>query len=319
MARIPNYFHFVFGLKEQNTPFHLMYYICLESCVQVNNPEKVYFYYVHEPFGPYWELIKPKLTMVKVSPNQFVEKFKYSKIGRKKLSYAHHADFIRLEKLLEKGGIYADMDTLFVKKLPSYLFDKPFVLGREPDIYSESTGKKHRSLCNAFIMSEPNADFAQKWLENMQSHFDGSWSNHSTILPQKLSEKYPEDIHIEPQTSFYHFDWTAQSLKDLFEKNVGEVEGIYSIHLWKHLWFPSWKNDFSSFSGNQLTSDFIRSASTTYAQLARPYLPNQKELAHVTKVPIRKSIVKKLKKSIEDINHIFTRVAAKIQYLLGLS
>ena len=293
-----------------------MYYLCLESCIQVNNPQAVYFYYVHEPFGPYWELIKPQLTLVKVSPNQFVEKFKYPKIGRKRLSYAHHADFIRIEKLLEKGGVYADMDTLFIEKLPPHLFEKPFVLGREPDIYSETTEKKERSLCNALIMAEPNAEFAQKWLERMYSHFDGSWSNHSTVLPQKLSEQYPGEIHIVPQKSFYHFEWTKRGLKDLFERNVGELEEVYSIHLWKHLWFSSWKNDFSSFNGSLLNEEYINLESTTYARLAKPYLPTNKELSSVGNIPIGKFFYKKTKKTIENIGHIFTRVAAKIQYLL---
>lgn len=317
MARIPNLFHFIFGLKEQNEPFHLMYYLCLESCIQVNNPQIVYFYYVYEPFGPYWELIKPKLTLVKVSPNQFVEKFKYPKIGRKNLSYAHHADFIRIEKLLDKGGVYADMDTLFVEKLPEYLFEKPFVLGREPDIISETTGEKKASLCNAFIMAECNATFAQKWLENMQLYFDGSWSNHSTVLPQRLSEEFPEDIHIEPQKSFYHFEWTKKGLKNLFEENVGDLQEVYSIHLWKHLWFSSWKNDFSPFNGKRLNEGYIRSASTVYARLAKPYLPKQAELDQVARLSLTKSIQKKFKKSAEDVRHIFTRVAAKIQYMLG--
>lgn len=318
MARVPNYFHFVFGLKEQNTPFHLMYYICLQSCIEVNNPEKVYFYYVHEPFGPYWELIKPRLTLVKVAPNTFVEKFKYPKIGRKKLSYAHQADFIRLEKLLEKGGVYADMDTLFVKKLPAELFNKPFVLGREPDIIAENTGQKERSLCNAFIMAEPEAPFARKWLENMKSHFDGSWSNHSTVLPQKLSEEFPDEIHVEPQTSFYHFLWTKEGLKDLFERDVNVPGGLYSIHMWKHLWFSQWKNDFSSFNGSMLNDEYIRSGLTTYARLARPYLPSKEELSRTAQLPLGKQIHKKIKKTMADTRYLFTRIAAKIQYHLNL-
>ena len=46
---IPNIFHFVFGLKEQTEPFHLMYYLCLASCIEVNTPDKVCFHYHHEP------------------------------------------------------------------------------------------------------------------------------------------------------------------------------------------------------------------------------------------------------------------------------
>ena len=33
-------------------------------------------------------------------------------------SYAHHADFLRLDALAQWGGIYADLDSLFVAPLP---------------------------------------------------------------------------------------------------------------------------------------------------------------------------------------------------------
>ena len=33
---IPNVYHFVFGLRPQTEPFHLMFYLCLASCLAVN-------------------------------------------------------------------------------------------------------------------------------------------------------------------------------------------------------------------------------------------------------------------------------------------
>ena len=63
MARIPNIFHFVFGLREKTEPFHLMHYLCLASCLAVNRPEEVHFHFHHEPHGPLWELIKPRLRL----------------------------------------------------------------------------------------------------------------------------------------------------------------------------------------------------------------------------------------------------------------
>lgn len=316
MAKIPNYFHFVFGLKKQHEPFHLMYYLCLNSCLKVNKPEKIFFYYVNEPFGIYWELIKPNLELVKVAPNDFVKSYKYPKIGRKRNSYAHHADFIRLEKLVEKGGVYADIDTLFVKKLPAHLFQKSFVLGQEPEILSETTGQTETSLCNAFIMAEKDSSFAKRWLEKMQSHFDGSWSNHSTLLPRKLSEQYPEEIHIEPLRSFYRFTWTPDDLQDLFENAVDDLEDVYSIHLWKHLWFSRWNRGFCRFHGRLLTEDYVMSAKTTYARLAKPYLPTSYEKAIVKRIPVSTSVVKRMKKGVSDAGYLFTRVAAKIEYMI---
>jgi hypothetical protein len=201
--RIPDVFHFVFGLKPQKKPFHLLHYLCLESCLQVNRPEAVYFYCHHEPYGPYWDRIKDNLRLVRVSGVALVSNFQYNDKAVQHYRYAHHSDFIRLEKLVERGGIYADMDTLFVNPLPRRLFDKPFVLGREQDVYSRQAGKALPSLCNALIMSPRASEFGRLWLDRMEGEFDGSWSSHSGFLPRRLSEEHPDWIHVEPPRSFY--------------------------------------------------------------------------------------------------------------------
>ena len=43
--------------------------------------------------------------------------------------YAHHADFVRLAALIEYGGVYADIDALFLRPFPDELFSEPFVIG----------------------------------------------------------------------------------------------------------------------------------------------------------------------------------------------
>ena len=270
---IPHQFHFVFGLRKQPEPFHLSHYLCLESCRRVNQPESMRFYYHYEPYGPYWDLIKPQLTLVKVPLHPVVERFRYKDHGLKPLQYAHHADFIRLEKLLESGGVYADMDTLFVRPLPPSLFQKPFVLGRERDIQDPKTGQPVPSLCNALIMSTPGADFGRLWLEGMVAEFDGTWSNHSTLFPQRLATQFPALIHVEPQRSFYHFSPTSRWLAALLEDCQPIPDGVYSIHLWAHLWWEEHRVDFTLFHAGLLTEDFVRQVDTTYNCAARPFLP----------------------------------------------
>src|SRR5262249_46921154 len=71
MSRIPRLFRFVFGLREQREPFHLVFYLCLASCRAVARPERMYFYYHHEPWGRYWELAKGFLTPVHVPLEPF--------------------------------------------------------------------------------------------------------------------------------------------------------------------------------------------------------------------------------------------------------
>ena len=271
--RIPNRFHFVFGLTPQTEPFHLAYYLCLESCRVVNRPESITLYYHYEPYGPYWDLIKKHLCLVRVDLNSFVARFTYRERGTRRYAYAHHSDFIRLEKLLAEGGVYADIDTLFVNEIPPKLFEQSFVLGREDDIISQTTGRRSRSLCNAFIMSEKGSEFGRMWLDDMAASFDGSWSNHSTLLPQRLSEEQPELIHIEPARTFYKHMWTREGIRMLFEGCDADTSGVVSLHLWSHLWWSDRRRDFSEFSGGMLTEKYVRTADTTYAVLARRFLP----------------------------------------------
>ncbi|MFH1728365.1 MAG: glycosyltransferase [Pseudomonadota bacterium] len=251
-----------------------MHYLCLKSCLEINRPEKIYLYYHYMPYGKFWDLIKQHLTLVKVDLNDFVSKFKYTREnkGCKKYSYAHHSDFIRLEKLHEHGGIYADIDTIFVNKIPDILFEKNCVLGRESDVICQSTMKKRPSLCNALIMCQKNSEFIKAWFEQMISYFNGSWSNHSTFLPYELSMQYPEHIHIEPEQTFYPFMWTKTDLDLLFKGNISELSQSVSIHLWSHLWWSKKRKDFSDFHADLLTEDFIRKVDSTYNIIARRFL-----------------------------------------------
>lgn len=274
MARIPRHFHFIFGLREQTEPFHLAYYLCLESCRRVNRPERLTLYYHYEPFGPYWDLIRGHLELVRVPLNPRVAGHDYRDryIGDH-LRYAHHADFIRVEKLLEHGGVYADIDTLFLRPLPGELYEKPFVIGREDPIRDPATGRMRDSLCNALLMAEPGSAFTRLWLERMPAALDGSWSNHSCQLAHELGQEHPDWLHVEPAASFYPCMWTPEDLRALLESDGMDWKNAYSVHLWSHLWWDEARTDFSPFSGGRLTEAFVREADTSYNLAARPFLP----------------------------------------------
>ena len=278
-VNIPNQFHFVFGLRPQRQPFHLAHYLCLESCLQVNHPEAIYFYYQHEPYGSYWDAIRPKLKLERVGPNQLVTAHRYKEASVERYRYAHHADFIRLEKVIERGGIYADIDTLFVRPFPPELYKKAFVLGKEGEIFDRKTNKPRLSLCNALIMCAPGAEFGRRWLEGMSAHFDGSWSNHSTLLPQELAEQFPDLVHVEPQRSFYFFPPSRAGFAALFEDKQPIPNDVYSVHLWEHLWWDRARADFTDFHQGLLTREYVAKEETTYSAAARPFLPPQ-SLAH---------------------------------------
>lgn len=269
-ARIPNVFHFVFGLLPQAEPFHLMHYLCLRSCLEVARPDAIHFHYHNEPHGPLWDAIRPHLVLRKIDPATPIADYRYSDPRIAAFRYAHISDFLRLRILIDEGGIYADMDTLFIRPMPEALRMEACVMGHEkPPAEAQGGG----SLCNAFIAAEPNAGFCRLWLDAMEEAFDGSWSNHSTLLPYRLAQRHPELIETLPEAAFFALDWTPDGIDGLFLRETDLPEDTYSLHLWSHLWFDSGRRDFSAFSGDLLTADYVAFAGTTYARHARPFLP----------------------------------------------
>lgn len=280
MSRIPRHYHFVYGLRPQTEPFHLVHYLCLESCLRVNRPERVTLHLHHLPHGRYWDLIKDQIEISPVEPVELVSKQHYDipLIGHQ-LRYAHHSDFIRLAQLLKHGGIYADIDTLFINAPEPSLFEKSCVLGREDPVLNPATGRLETSLCNAMIFAEPGAPFVRRWLEEMPAAFDGSWSNHSCQLAARLHARHPEEVHVEPARTFYPYMWTPEQLRRLFEEDHSDWRGACSVHLWAHLWWDRRRTDFSRFHAGLLTERFIRGTDTTYTRAARHFLPPRRGLS----------------------------------------
>jgi len=279
MYKVSNQYHFVFGLSPQVEPFHIAHYLALESCSQVNQPDAIHFYDHYEPYGPWWERIRSHLQLQRVELVDFIARSdRYwqhqegAYIKQFGLDYAHQSDFLRLQILSEQGGIYADIDTLFVNPLPVSLREQEFVLGREGQKVDPGSGEAYDSLCNAFMLSRPDAPFARRWLAEMYQVFDGTWDRHSCYCASMLAREIPAAIHIVPQRYFYRYGWTKQDISLLLEGRDTDLEGIYSIHLWSHLWWEPARTDFSAFHKNLLTEEFIRTVDTTYNLIARRFL-----------------------------------------------
>ena len=271
-------FSFVFGLKPQTEPFHIIHYLCLRSCIEVNRPDKVLFYYHFEPWGPWWERIRPELELVQVDLVDFVNRhlgyYRHKEgihIQINEYSYAHQADFVRLGALLDHGGVYADMDTIFLSAMPDAFFDEDFVIGRE-GVHADHQGNRKASLCNALMVSKPGADFPRRWLENMYEVFDGTWTRHSNQEALRLSELYPGELHVVPQHCFYPYLGTVSDLRLLFESRDSRHENAYSIHLWSHLWWDENRRDFSVIHNGLIDEQYVKNEDTTYTLIARQYL-----------------------------------------------
>jgi Glycosyltransferase sugar-binding region containing DXD motif len=271
---IPRVAHFVFGLQEQTEPLHFLHYASLESCRRTLQPEAIHFHHKHLPWGPWWERIRPHLTLAEVdlAPEVLAADYSQGHVPDR-YRYAHHSDFIRLDALLAHGGVYADIDTIFVRPFRRDLFAAPFVIGREPAVRDERSGDPRPSLCNALLMSEPGAAFAQAWRERMAAELNGTWSNHSGFLSAELSRELPAAVRVEPEVTFFSFPATPAGLSRLLEHRHPIPGGALSVHLWAHLWWDRDRWDFSQVHAGRYIPSYVRRARTTLADLVRPCLP----------------------------------------------
>jgi hypothetical protein len=279
MGEVPRQFHFVFGLREQTEPLHALHYACLESCRQVNQPDAIHFHYRNEPHGPLWDLIRPHLTLHRLGerpPDYDPSRYAHSAEGRfiahMGLGYAHESDFVRLDALIEHGGVYADMDTLFVKPYPPAWYAHEFLMGEEPGVIGPG-GLIEPSLCNAVMFARRGARFARAWREGMGRAFDGTWSRHSCQEAARLWGEQPETLRVLPEEYFFGFRCTRAGLKALLEDDVPVPESVHSIHLWAHLWWASERTDFTAVHSGHFDLDSIRGVDRTINRIVRRFLP----------------------------------------------
>ena len=251
---IPNKYHFVFGLKKQTEEFHIMFYLSLKSCLDVMNPHSINFWYDNEPYGKYWDKIKPYLNLKQIETPKEI-------YGKPIPHYAQAADIIRLQVLIEEGGIYADIDTMFIKPYPKEGFHKQFIMGHEAP----------NQLCNALMMSEKNAEFPKIWLSEFEHAFVGGnpgdlgWNTHSQILSTKLASQYPYLITTVDNMPFFSFDYHQNSgIKAIYDTDTKLDPNAFSLHLWE--------NSAGMDRLNKLNEEYIKNVDTTYNKLARRFL-----------------------------------------------
>jgi hypothetical protein len=262
----------VFGLRPEPEAFHLVHELAIRSCLETVRPDAVYLHCHHEPFGEPWERARSEVQLQHVAPVPAVRDFAYTDQWVAHYSYAHHADFVRLDVLAEHGGLYADVDTLFVAPIPDGLWDAPFVIGKEADVADPRSGVARPALSNAILMSHPKSGFVEAWRSEIAGALDGTWSAHSCFLANDLAERLPGEVRVEPQRTFHAFEPTPAGIALMLEHPAPSLDGVVSMHLAAHLWWEEQRRDFSSMHAGTIDEAWIRSADVTYAQVARRYL-----------------------------------------------
>ncbi len=272
---IPSIAHFIFGLRPQEEPFHLLHYLAIASCRDVVQPDEIRLHLHHLPYGIYWDLVRPLVTVERIQPVEEVDALGPGDPDMQPFRYAHHADVVRLDVLARDGGMYADIDTLFVRPVPPECWLAPAVIGREAPVVYPDADEPEESVTNALIMAAPDSWFVAEWRARIIAAMDGTWSGHSNRLATRLAAERPDEVRIEPEVRFSPFAHTSAGVKELLEEPLvpGRLDGACSVHVMEHLWWDRNRRDFATFSALDVTEDFVRRSDTPLAHLARPFLP----------------------------------------------
>lgn len=254
---IPNIIHFLFF---GTTDFEFIHYLSILSAYHTQKPDIIYLYNQNEPVDNfYWETAKQYVTIVKMTPpNEFR--------GVKLDSYQYKSDIVRMERLIEQGGIYMDIDVLCLKSYTHLLEGNTCVLGVE-NSPSQTTLNLSEidSVTNAVLMCEPGHPYIKTWYNAISDNIVGKpWAYHAVCLPKVLLEQGEYDTHLEPRRSFMPFCFRDDFIFDPNRKNeVNRLEHSYTIHLWETIWLWSHLK--------QLNVNFLHTKDTVFSDLFRQY------------------------------------------------
>jgi hypothetical protein len=253
---IPKIVHLCFGMTADfgGKPWSLVHHACVKSMAERIKPGLINFYYAYEPRGPWWELTRPLLTLERIEPPTSV-------FGNPLVHPAHRADIVRLEKLIEHGGMYLDCD-VFVERSFDELLGHQCVLGQQ-DV-GERTG-----LCNGVILAEKNARFLRRWYETYRTFRskgrDDFWSEHSVRMPARLAQEDSSDLTILDNRAFHwplfypdHLELTFASTRPI------DAPAAFAHHLWESI---AWDKYLDG-----LTVRHVRAQDTNFHRWVRPLL-----------------------------------------------
>ena len=274
-ADVPRVVHFTWGLKGDGA-FTFALYLAIRAA-QINiEPIEVKIHYTHlDRQNPWFKALEPNLTLVHHDPALYLDAAGFgTQSNRKDWHVAHVADVLRLQVLLDEGGIYLDSDAFALQP-----FDK--ILRGARDVVMAHEGGNRYGMANAVIVAKKGAPFIKRWLGDYTGFNEQDWNWHSVVLPKRLADRHPEELCALSPTTFFWPLWTESHIEymhaSLTKEEAKEVENrverydgaLYAEQLVYHAWSH---NSFERFV-KRLTPRIIQEEDTRFNILMRRFLP----------------------------------------------
>ena len=145
-------------------------------------------------------------------------------------------DFARYALLYLRGGVYADLDTIPLKKIDIWVAKGQPVIGCEPLEHAKKIYSREKVLCNAFMISPPGEKVWKDLMTYIVKHYERNYKpveNTGPMAMTYLYEKSPQsfaNVIITDPCVFYPLTSAEKVSKGC---NINQA---YVAHIWANTW-----------------------------------------------------------------------------------
>lgn len=246
-------------------PFSLHNYITLKSCLDTQEPSEInIFINGPEPENNYWNKIKTHVNVIKYN---FITEVDGKKIPKP----SHVADIARAEIVYKYGGIYCDIDTLFLNKIPDEIFNTNKCLF---EIEPLSTTSKEQ-LMSSVLMAPKNHPFLEYYLNNKR-YIHKYHAYYSGALPTHLWKRGRSDLDGVRFNKLGFNTWDVPGRQKFYASHPTVTNGSYLIPMCQNANYESYLK--------HITEQHLFEYNSTFTVNARRFLEKPNMLSKLTAI-----------------------------------
>jgi len=193
--------------------------------------------------------------------------FRYQR-GPGKGSYAGFSDLFRYKLLLDRGGIWADLDFVCLK---------PFEFASEYVFMSENRQDGHAAVTSGVIKAPPGSECIEACYDKARKSGpkEIKWGETGPALLASIVEKFRLETFVVPPHFFVPINWWEFKalINPTFQFEISD--DTYAVHLWNEMWRRRARRKGiikRLFQRKKFDKDTLYGAETLYGRLQRMYL-----------------------------------------------
>jgi len=150
-------------------------------------------------------------------------------------------DFARYALLYGKGGVYADLDTVPLKKIDYWVEQNLPVIGCEPIEHADKIYSRKRVLCNAFMISPPRERVWKDLMGYIVKRYERNYKPVENTGPMAMTRFYEESpnsfmrVIITDPCVFYPLTGNGN-----VSQKCDLKRDSYVAHIWTNTWVKHW-------------------------------------------------------------------------------